>query len=103
MHKQLKIVLFLYINILMFICTFMVLCFCCLIYLFNCLFILIFALLKMQVGVYNIILWFKYIFNQKYIYTTMVLQIITTNGVLFTQLAFKNINIQLYKPFIYRA
>ena len=87
----------------MFICTFMVLCFCCLIYLFNCLFILIFALLKMQVGVYNIILWFKYIFNQKCIYTTMVLQIITTNGVLFTQLAFKNINIQLYKPFIYRA
>lgn len=87
----------------MFICTFMVLCFCCLIYLFNCLFILIFALLKMQVGVYNIILWFKYIFNQKCIYTTMVLQIITTNGVLFTQLVFKNINIQLYKPFIYRA
>lgn len=87
----------------MFICTFMVLCFCCLIYLFNCLFILIFAQLKMQVGVYNIILWFKYIFNQKYIYTSMALQIITTNGVLFTQLAFKNINIQLYKPFIYRA
>ena len=87
----------------MFICIFMALCFCRLIYLFNCLFILIFALLKMQVGVYNIILWFKYIFNQKYIYTTMVLQIIATNGVLFTQLAFKNINIQLYKPFIYRA
>lgn len=87
----------------MFICTFMALCFCCLIYLFNCLFILIFALLKMQVGVYNIILWFKYIFNQKYIYTSMVLQIITTDGVLSTHLVFKNINIQLYNPFIYRA
>lgn len=87
----------------MIICTFMALCFCSLIYLFNCLFIIIFALLKMQVGVYNIILWFKYIFNQKCLYTSMVLQIITTNGVLFTQLAFKNINIQLYKHFIYRA
>ncbi len=87
----------------MFICTFMALCFCCLIYLFNCLFILIFALLKMQVGVYNIILWFKYIFNQKYIYTTVALQIITKNSVLFTHLAFKDINIQLYKPFIYRV
>lgn len=103
MQKHLKIVLFLYINILMFICTFMVLYFCRLIYLFNCLFILIFALLKMQVGVYNIILWFKYIFNQKYIYTSMALQIIAKNGVLFTHLAFKDINIQLYKPFIYRA
>lgn len=103
MQKHLKIVLFLYINILMFICTFMALCFCRLIYLFNCLFILIFALLKMQVGVYNIILWFKYIFNQKYIYTSMVLQIIANNGVLFTHLVFKDINIQLYKPFIYRA
>ena len=103
MQEHLKIVLFLYINILMFICTFMLLCFCSLIYLFNCLFILIFALLKMQVGVYNIILWFKYVFSQKYIYTTVVLQIITTNGVLFTHLAFKDINIQLYKPFIYRA
>lgn len=103
MHKHLKTVLSLYINILIFICTFIVLYFCCLIYLFNCLFILIFALLKMQVGVYNIILWFKYIFNQKYIYTSVVLQIIAKNGVLFTQLAFKDINIQLYKPFIYRA
>lgn len=103
MQKYLKMVLFLYINILMCICTFMVLCFCSLIYLFNCLFIRIFALLKMQVGVYHIILWFKYIFNQKYIYTSMVLQIIANNGVLFTHLAFKDINIQLYKPFIYRA
>ena len=33
----------------------------------------------------------------------MVLQIIANNGVLFTHLAFKDINIQLYKPFIYRA
>ena len=41
--------------------------------------------------------------QQKYIYTSMVLQIIANNGVLFTHLAFKDINIQLYKPFIYRA
>lgn len=103
MHRNLYIVLYRYLNILMFICAFMALCFCCLIYLFNCLFILIFALLKMQVGVYNIILWFKYIFNQKDIYISMILQIIAKNGVLFTHLAFKDINIQLYKPFIYRA
>lgn len=103
MQRNLNIVLFLYLNILMCICIFMALCFCCLIYLFNCLFILIFALLKMQVGVYNIILWFKYVFNQKYIYISMMLQIIAKNGVLFTHLAFKDINIQLYKPFIYRA
>lgn len=103
MQKHLNIALFLCLNILMFICTFMAICFCCLIYLFNCLFILIFALLKMQVGVYNIIFWFKYIFNQKDIYISMILQIIAKNGVLFTHLAFKDINIQLYKPFIYRA